>query len=289
MSLLPASNGPIAPHHHPHMQTPLPPQQQRPSGHDVSQPNPRDTLSHSNNSGYPDFFSSFDSFPLSTFSASNAVQGFVLGVNPSHPSYMNDQSLSDIFGPTAIPPPGPQDGSSQYMPTNQTFQAVCTCSTCVHHRTVGPAQFRGGEPGHAGHEATAPSAQPSPSSSRRGRTTPYTRPPARRAPTQYPGVIDPGSDGSAADTGYARRLNPVRNRRRRVREVPLVRVEDRIDWVRRDLLKMTLWFNWSPDAEARAHDPWGELPRVESSVNGAAPTGVVSPAPSVHHPLPRSG
>jgi len=36
----------------------------------------------------------------------------------------------------------------------------------------------------------------------------------------------------------------------------LVRVEDRIEWVRDDLMKMTLLFNWSPQAEAEVHEPW---------------------------------
>jgi hypothetical protein len=39
--------------------------------------------------------------------------------------------------------------------------------------------------------------------------------------------------------------------------VPFVRIEDRIEWVSRDVMKMTLWFNWSSDAEAEAHEAWG--------------------------------
>jgi hypothetical protein len=291
MSHPPTSNGLVAPHHTPYMQTPLPPQQPGlvPS-HDVSQPNPRDA--HSNNRGYPNVFNNSDSFPLSAFSAFNAYQGFVPSMDPSYPSYINDQPPSNVLGPMTIPgPPLPQDGPSQYMPTSQTFQATCTCHTCVAHRTIVPAQFGGVEPGPAlaTQDATAPFAQTSPSSSRRGRTAPYARPPVLHAPMQYPGVIDAGLDDlalpTADHTGGARgsrRVSPVRNRRRRTkRETPLVRVEDRIEWVGRDLLKMTLWFNWSPDAEAKAHEPWGEPPRGSSSVGGVVPNGAVRLAPNV--------
>lgn len=37
---------------------------------------------------------------------------------------------------------------------------------------------------------------------------------------------------------------------------PLVRVEDTIEWVRPDVMKMVLYFNWSSNADAEAHGPW---------------------------------
>jgi hypothetical protein len=37
---------------------------------------------------------------------------------------------------------------------------------------------------------------------------------------------------------------------------PLVRVDDTIEWVRPDVMKMVLYFNWSAHAEAEAHDSW---------------------------------
>ena len=37
---------------------------------------------------------------------------------------------------------------------------------------------------------------------------------------------------------------------------PFVRVDDRIEWVRPDLMRMVVWFNWSLDAEAEAYEPW---------------------------------
>ena len=37
---------------------------------------------------------------------------------------------------------------------------------------------------------------------------------------------------------------------------PFVRVDDTIEWIRRDVMKMVLYFNWSPNAEAEAHESW---------------------------------
>jgi hypothetical protein len=37
---------------------------------------------------------------------------------------------------------------------------------------------------------------------------------------------------------------------------PLVRVDDTIEWVRPDVMKMVLYFNWSPNADDEAQVPW---------------------------------
>jgi hypothetical protein len=37
---------------------------------------------------------------------------------------------------------------------------------------------------------------------------------------------------------------------------PVVRVDDTIEWVRPDMMKMVLYFNWSSNAEAEAHESW---------------------------------
>ena len=47
-----------------------------------------------------------------------------------------------------------------------------------------------------------------------------------------------------------------RGPRTRPLRTPLVRVEDQVEWVRPHVLKVTLWLNWSPNAEAEAHEPW---------------------------------
>ena len=51
---------------------------------------------------------------------------------------------------------------------------------------------------------------------------------------------------------------PARPHRPRTRPLraPLVRVEDRVVWVRPNVLKVTLWLNWSPNADAEAREPW---------------------------------
>ena len=41
-----------------------------------------------------------------------------------------------------------------------------------------------------------------------------------------------------------------------LRAHPLVRVDDMIEWVRPDLMRMSVWFNWSPNADAEAHASW---------------------------------
>ena len=37
---------------------------------------------------------------------------------------------------------------------------------------------------------------------------------------------------------------------------PLVRVNDAVEWVRPDVMRMVLYFNWSQNAEAEAHESW---------------------------------
>jgi hypothetical protein len=40
------------------------------------------------------------------------------------------------------------------------------------------------------------------------------------------------------------------------RRYPLVRVDDTIEWVRPDVMKMVIYFNFSLNAEDEAHEPW---------------------------------
>jgi hypothetical protein len=91
-----------------------------------------------------------------------------------------------------------------------------------------------------------------------------------------------------ADTGPVRTSTSRRRVRpfpdpRRAREVPYVRVKDRIEWVRRDLMKMTLWFNWSLDAEVEAYEPWDELPPHLTSPAMGPRRQVPSPPQMSHH------
>jgi len=265
MSFLPASNGPTAPPSAPRVQ---PAQLPGPSSYDAPQPNPNPRDTYFDNLRHPDMFNNADSFPLSAF---NTLQGPRQGVNPSpHPSLLNDQAPSDVVWPRANPTALPDGSSQQYISSNQSFQTACTCQTCSAHRTTaGPVQFSGGQPAPAVRDAMTPSAPSSSSrTSWRVPTAPPVWPPALVASMPYPGAIDASLIGPAqptANTSYARmstsrkRVRPVHNPRR-AREVPFVRVKDRIEWVRRDLMKMTLWFNWSPDAEVEPYESWDELP-----------------------------
>ena len=70
-----------------------------------------------------------------------------------------------------------------------------------------------------------------------------------------------GLAASAASTSM--RVDPREPRRGPIsrcscckRFQPLVRVDDAIEWVRPDVMKMTLWFNWSSNADAEAQESW---------------------------------
>lgn len=286
---LPASNGPIAPHRASYPPTPLPPQIPGLPNYDVSRPNPWNAHFNNHQLGHPELPDDADDFLLSAF---DVHQSSAQGANPSHSFPITNQPPPDVVWPSANPTP--PDGSSQYISTNSTFQAACTRPPCVAHRP-----FTGsGEPALG---APAPLS----SSPRRGRTAPYAKPAALGAPMQYPGVggIDAGAVGlahrPAADTrtstrytrtGSTRRVRvlPARDRGPRgAREVPVVRVDDRVEWVRRDVLKMTLFFNFSLDAEGEAHEAWGEPPRMRV---GSAPFsgGGAVPAKSANAPPLRS-
>jgi len=218
MSLPP--NGLIAPHCAPCIQPPLPPQQPGLPGLDMSHPNPRGT--HPNNTQ---------------------------NVEPPTQPFLNSQISSwDCIWPLLIPPP--PDRSSQHSSAAQDTQATSACPTCSTHPTSGPVQFGGGRPAPVVQDPTATlAAASSSSSSCPNPTAPHTAPPVPEAPLFRPGVAGP-------TTANANARRPKRVRPRRAREVPFVRVEDRIEWVSRDVMKMTLWFNWSPNAEDEAHEAW---------------------------------
>lgn len=247
MSLPPPPNGLIAPHCVPCIQPPLPPQLPGLPGLNASLPNPLDT--HLNNTHHTEPSNNVGPFPMT---ASNVPRSSVQNVDPpSQPFPVNGQISSwDSIWPLLIPPM--PDHSSHHPSTTQNIQATSACPTCPTHTTSGPVQFGGGRPAPAAQGLTAPlAAAPSSSSSCPNPTVPHTAPPVPEAPLFRPGVADAGP---ATANAYARRSKRVHPRR--AREVPFVRIEDRIEWVSRDVMKMTLWFNWSPDAEAEAHEAW---------------------------------
>ena len=240
MNLPPHPNGLTAP---PLVRPPLPPQQPGQSNLDVQQPT-WDT--HLNNARHPEPSNNVGSFPIT---APNVPRSSVQNVNsPSHPSLVDGQipSWDNWFIP---PVPG---RSSHPSSTTQNAQVSSACPTCTTHPTPGPFQFGGGRPAPTVQDLTAPSAAaPSSFSSFPNPTASHCAPPAPEALLFLPGVANAGP--TTANT-YRRRSK--RARPRRERDVPFVRVEDRIEWVSRDVMKMTLWFNWSPDAETEAHDDW---------------------------------
>lgn len=243
MSIPPLPNGFTAPHCAPRIQPPLLPQQSGLSSLDMSQPNPQDT--HFNNTHV-------EPFPIT---ASDVPRSSVQNVDPAlHPFLVNGQMPSwDCLWPFLIPSlPAHSSHHSSNTQNSQNTQATSSYPTFPTHPTSGPFQFGGGQPAPAVQDHTATStAAASSSSSCPNSTAPYTAPPVPEATLFRPGVADAGPTTANA---YARRSK--RARPRRAREVPLVRIEDRIEWVSRDVMKMTLWFNWSPDAEAEAHEAW---------------------------------
>ena len=112
-------------------------------------------------------------------------------------------------------------------------------------------------------------------------------------PTSHPPILAlvPGTHGRGPG-GF--KFVP-RSRAGAAREVPFVRVDDRVEWVRRDVLKMTLFFNFSLDAEGEAHEAWGELPQARVRVasapfhgDGEVPLGAVRASSASASSLRRS-
>ena len=73
-------------------------------------------------------------------------------------------------------------------------------------------------------------------------------------------LMNPAASASASTSMRAEPREPRRGPVSRCsccnRFQPLVRVDDAIEWVRPDVMKMTLWFNWSPNADAEAQESW---------------------------------
>lgn len=67
-------------------------------------------------------------------------------------------------------------------------------------------------------------------------------------------VVRPWDAAAATTDGpFARAVPPASFCRCHLRAHPFVSVGDTIEWVRPDLMRMDMWFNWSPNAEAEAH------------------------------------
>ncbi len=251
MSLPPPPNGLMVPHSAPYIQPSLPPQQSGLPTHNGSQPNLLHT--HLNNTHHAELPNIVDPFSITT---SDVPRDYVQNVNPpSHPFPVNGQLPWECIWPLLIPPL--PDRPCQHPSTTQNTPAPSACATCPTHPTSGPVQLGGGQPAPAVQDPMAPSAAASSStSSCPNPTAPHTAPPVPEAPLFRPTVVDAGPATANAYARKSRRISHALNPRR-AREVPLVRIEVRIEWVSRDVMKMTLWFNWSSGAEAEAHEAWG--------------------------------
>ena len=90
------------------------------------------------------------------------------------------------------------------------------------------------------------------------RTTPTPEPLMRtwdaNAASMGPATVAPAASGASMRT--EQRQVPVPRCLCSKRAHPLVRVDDAIEWVRPDVMKMVLYFNFSMNAEAEAHESW---------------------------------
>ena len=176
-------------------------------------------------------------------------------------------------------PAGPLPHASFVTDTTTTLRQPTYPSSCIvtgiTHPTMpssGPSRFGGDQPTWNDHTTQfgpvmavhEPALAPPPSSSlplqpfnpdpRAFQPLP-TASAVQAQPMNFPNVDITGwhQPGGRASTRF-----PPRPRGPRTRPIrpPLVRVEDRVVWVRPHVLKITLWLNWSPNAEAEAHEPW---------------------------------
>ena len=157
-----------------------------------------------------------------------------------------------------------------------TYPPSCTCNVHQTFPSAGPSSFGGEQPtllswnnGTAQPElamaAPVPAPAPPPPTSlplqpfnSDPRTLNHfpTAPPAQAQTLDVPNV-NVNVTGWSHSSGRRTRVSPrPRGPRTRGRTVPLVRIEDEVVWVRPQVLKVELWLNWSPNADAQAHEPW---------------------------------
>ncbi|KAI9463796.1 hypothetical protein F5148DRAFT_1150234 [Russula earlei] len=166
------------------------------------------------------------------------------------------------FGQPAIAPQLPFDqGASQNACALLTYSAPSVPASGSHSvlvQTV-PAAMTSG-PAMAPTSAPAPLTwtgavnAPGSSSSTDGTLVPVVR------PWVVADATAPAADAAAAPSTARAGPESARASRSRCscckRVHPLVRVDNTVEWVRPDVMKMVLWFNWSSDAEAEALVSW---------------------------------
>jgi hypothetical protein len=179
-----------------------------------------------------------------------------IGRSPHGPQ--RPRSYPDPFIHPAVAPQSPFDGtySLQIHPSAWYPTASGPGSSAIYASGGGEQAALAGAPVPSRMTGTVPMA-PFPS-------TLHVMVPTSRSPagTRMPVDVRPWY---AAPTGAscARAAGPPPPRpvptpfcRCHLRAHPLVRVDDTIEWVRPDLMRMSVWFNWSVNADAEAHESW---------------------------------
>ncbi|KAN0127327.1 hypothetical protein V8E53_014851 [Lactarius tabidus] len=182
------------------------------------------------------------------------------------------RSFPDPFMHPAIAPQSPIDGtySLQIHPSawHPSAAAAGPGSSAIY--ASGSGSGGGEQAALAGAPVPmAPAAAAAPFSS--STPLPHVIVPTSRSPagTRVPVVVRPWDAAPTGASSCARAagppppppwapLAPVPTPfcRCHLRAHPLVRVDDVVEWVRPDLMRMSVWFNWSPTADAEAHESW---------------------------------
>jgi len=281
--------------HPSHLRSSVPPQQLL-SGHhhDILRPNFGETHledgpQHSVTQPYQDSFFVFNSrFPR------DADQNVNVGPYVSHDSFTFTPTVNqarDLDGSDTtlhlhdVPLPRASSAVDATAIRGAAYAPPYTYIIPPGVPSAGPSQFENNQLTFSRHDGTAPpriartvlapAPAPPPSTA-----LPPVDPRATYLPPPVPAVPAPVLDFSEIDVARWSRVaesdstpshvppaQPPRKRRRRhlrSRSPPLVRIEDQVEWVRPNVLKVTMWLNWSPNADGMAHLPWDEPPRVPS-------------------------
>lgn len=197
-----------------------------------------------------------------TIGGSSRSQDF--GLSGTTPSYL----LEDL---RAV---GATDATALWLPL---YPPPCAYNTHPTIASAGPSRLGGERP--TPHPWNSNIAQPGPVMAAPAPTPALAPPPSTPLPLQpfnsdprdfYPFPAAPATQAQALNTpnvtGRPRSRGsrtststrvPARPRGPRTRpRAPLVRVEDDVVWVRPHVLKVTLWLNWSPNADAEARESW---------------------------------
>ncbi|KAH9038224.1 hypothetical protein EDB85DRAFT_528371 [Lactarius pseudohatsudake] len=125
------------------------------------------------------------------------------------------------------------------------------------------ASYGGGEQAAlaGGHNMAVPMAMMPPAAASPFSSGQVTFPMSGSPSGSHPPIVRPWHPATATLAGASTRTAPQPTPvatfcRCNLRAVPLIRIDDRIEWVRHDLMRMVVWYNWSLNADDEAHDSW---------------------------------